>query len=188
MSQDTGKKYKTGIIHGRFQVFHNDHLTYLQAGAAHCERLIVGITNPDPSLTQEDAADPNRSAPAANPLTYRERKDMIQRVFAQQRFDPDRSTIVPFPVNFPELYGDYVPLDAVFFLTIYDPWGERKRELFESMDLKIDVLWRRPLSKKGITSTAVRERIARGQPWHHLVPAAVADYLELIDLASRLTS
>jgi nicotinamide-nucleotide adenylyltransferase len=188
MNPGTGKKYKTGVIHGRFQVFHNDHLTYLKAGAERCEQLIVGITNPDPSLTLSDAADPNRSAPAANPLTFGERQNMIQRVFAEQHFDPDHTRIVPFPVNFPELYGDYVPLDAVFFLTIYDPWGERKLKLFESMDLKIDILWRRPLSEKGITSTEVRRLIACGQPWRHLVSTAVADYLESIDLASRLTS
>ncbi len=188
MNPGTDKKYKTGVIHGRFQVFHNDHLTYLMAGAARCKQLIVGITNPDQSLTRSDAADPNRSAPAANPLTFGERQDMIQGVLAEQHSNPDRISIVPFPVNFPELYGNYVPLDAVFFLTIYDQWGERKRELFESMNLKIDILWRRPLSEKGITSTEVRGRIARGQPWHHLVPTAVAGYLESIDLASRLTS
>ena len=52
---------ETGVIHGRFQVFHNDHLVYLLAGLALCRHLVVGITNPDPFLTRDDAADRKRS-------------------------------------------------------------------------------------------------------------------------------
>ncbi len=188
MNAIRGTKYKTGVIHGRFQVFHNDHLAYLLAGASRAEQLIIGITNPDQTLTRPDATDPQRSSPKANPLTYEERQTMIQRVLTEQHLSLDRYRIVPFPVNFPELYGDYVPLDATFLLTIYDDWGERKREMFESLNLQIEVMWRRPLSDKGITSTEVRQRIAEEQPWHHLVPSAVASYLESIDLATRLIS
>lgn len=46
---------RTGVIHGRFQLLHNDHLKYLLAGKARCEHLVVGITNPDPCLTKADA-------------------------------------------------------------------------------------------------------------------------------------
>ena len=51
---------------------------YLLAGKARCEHLVVGITNPDPTLTREDEADPQRSIPSANPLTYFERYVMIR--------------------------------------------------------------------------------------------------------------
>ena len=183
----TEQKDQVGVIHGRFQVFHNDHLTYLLAGAERCEKLIIGITNPEPALTGPDEADRARSSRAANPLTYEERRSMIDAVLSSPGIRMERYSIVPFPVNFPELYADYVPLDATFFLTIYDAWGERKLEMFESMQLKTHILWRRPLSDKGITSTEVRRRIADGEPWHHLVPKGAADYLQSIDLASRLT-
>ena len=33
-----------GMIHGRFQPFHNGHLEYMVAAAARCTRLAVGIT------------------------------------------------------------------------------------------------------------------------------------------------
>ena len=42
--------HKIGVIHGRFQLLHNDHLKYLLAGKKRCEHLVVGITNPDPAL------------------------------------------------------------------------------------------------------------------------------------------
>jgi cytidyltransferase-like protein len=45
-------QYDVGIIHGRFQILHNDHVKYLMAGKELCEHIIVGITNPDPSLTK----------------------------------------------------------------------------------------------------------------------------------------
>jgi len=39
-----------GVVHGRFQVLHNDHVKYLLAGKARCRHLVVGITNPDSPL------------------------------------------------------------------------------------------------------------------------------------------
>jgi bifunctional ADP-heptose synthase (sugar kinase/adenylyltransferase) len=69
--------HSLGVIHGRFQVLHNDHLEYLMAGKARCAHLVVGITNPDPILSREDQADPVRSTLSANPLTYFERYQMV---------------------------------------------------------------------------------------------------------------
>jgi len=50
-----------GVIHGRFQVLHHDHLNYIMTGKTRCNHLVVGITNPDPILSKEDSADPQRS-------------------------------------------------------------------------------------------------------------------------------
>ena len=69
---------ETGVIHGRFQVLHNDHLKYLMAGKSKCQHLVVGITNPDPTLTGPESADPHRDSPFANPLTYVERYTMVR--------------------------------------------------------------------------------------------------------------
>ena len=104
-----------GVIHGRFQVLHNDHLKYLMAGKAQCRHLVVGITNPDPTLTRPDAADPNRSNSFANPLAYFERYVMVRTVLEEAGVNSSDLSIVPLPINFPELYVYYVPLDATFF-------------------------------------------------------------------------
>lgn len=176
---------ETGVIHGRFQVLHNDHLKYLLAGKERCRHLVIGITNPDPTHTGEDGSDPDRSSKDANPLTYYERYGMIRRTMAAEGLREEIS-IVPFPINFPELYHHYLPLDAVFFLTIYDRWGERKLELFEELGLETEVLWRRPLSEKGLRAGDIRSRIARGEQWEHLVPRAVAEYLRAEKIVARL--
>ena len=80
--QDTAP-YDVGVIHGRFQVLHNDHLRYLLAGKDLCRHLVVGITNPDPSLTREESADPHRSRPEANPLTYYERQALVRAALGE---------------------------------------------------------------------------------------------------------
>ena len=77
-------KYEQGVIHGRFQVLHNDHIKYLLAGKQLCRHLVVGITNPDPSLTRDSEANPHRSSPIANPLTYYERYLMVQAALLEQ--------------------------------------------------------------------------------------------------------
>jgi len=118
-------EYETGVIHGRFQILHNDHMKYLMAGKKMCKHLVVGITNPDPFLTRQEDADPNRSAPQANPLTYYERYVMVGSALDEAWVSPREFSIVPFPINIPKLYKYYVPMDAVFFLSIYDKWEKK---------------------------------------------------------------
>ncbi len=108
---------KIGFIHGRFQILHNDHMKYLLAGKKHCDHLVVGITNPDPTLTKDDATDSHRSSQGANPLTYYERYVMVRAALLEAGLSFDQFAVVPFPVNSPELYQYYIPGNAVFFLT-----------------------------------------------------------------------
>jgi nicotinamide mononucleotide adenylyltransferase len=175
-----------GVVHGRFQIFHNDHLRYVQAAKERCRYLVIGITNPDPTLTKFDPADPGRSAPERNPLSYYERYRIIQRALLEAKWPPAEYALVPLPINFPDLYQYYVPLHATFFLTIYDDWGERKLQLFQTLGLTTAVLWRRPLEDKGLTSTAVRRLMVAGEAWEHLVPPGVADMLHLLQIPARL--
>jgi len=177
---------ETGVIHGRFQVLHNDHLAYLLAGTALCRHLVVGITNPDPLLTRDESADPKRSHPAANPLTYFERYTMLRAVFDEAGIEPSRLSVVPFPISLPDLYAYYVPLDALFFLSIYDDWGKRKLEYFTLLGLATCVLREVASSQKGISATDVRRRMAQDEPWEDLVPPAVVILMKKWDIPGRL--
>ncbi|OIQ00008.1 MAG: nicotinate-nucleotide adenylyltransferase [Syntrophobacteraceae bacterium CG2_30_61_12] len=176
----------TGVIHGRFQVLHHDHLRYLLAGKARCRHLLVGITNPDPGLTADEAADPKRSARDANPLTYFERYQLVRAVLEEAGLQPAEFSVVPLPINFPQLYRYYVPLDATFFLTIYDDWGRGKRERFLALGLTIEVLWEKTPETKGISGAQVRAAMIAGQPWRHLVPEAAYRLLTQWDIPHRL--
>ena len=178
--------YDTGVIHGRFQILHNDHLKYLLAGKELCRHLVVGITNPDPSQVNHEASDPLRSSDVNNPLTYYERLQLVRNALASAGVSSKSFSIVPLPINTPERYKYYVPMDAVFFLSIYDDWGRQKKSYFESMGLTVHVLWEVTPSEKGISAGDVRDRMMRDEPWEHLVPANLANFLKKWNVAARL--
>ncbi len=178
--------YETGVIHGRFQIFHLDHLKYLLSGKALCRHLVVGVTNPDPLLTQDEPADLQRSSPEANPLSYYERAVLIRTSLVDAGASLSEFTIVPFPINRPELYGCYVPLDAVFFLTIYDGWGARKKELFQKNGLKVQVLREVSLDQKGLSASSIRQAMMNDSPWEHFVPSVAAALMKSWRIPERL--
>lgn len=175
-----------GVIHGRFQVLHNDHLVYLLAGKARCEHLVVGITNPDPWLTRNDSADVQRGKPEANPLTYFERYTMTREALLGASVPGESFSVVPFPINVPELYRYYVPLDAVFFMTICDEWGRKKFDMLSGQGLKVEVMWERSPETKGITGAQVRHCMIAGEPWQHLVPPSTTRLAEKWHIPDRL--
>lgn len=179
---------ETGVIHGRFQVLHNDHLKYLLAGKARCRHLVVGVTNPDPTLTRADSSDADRSSRAANPLTYYERYWLVRESLCEAGLDLEEFSVLPFPINFPELYRYYVPLTAVFYLTIYDSWGEKKREMFQEKGLKTEVMWRKPAEEKGLAASEIREMMVSGGPWQDRVPPAAVRLLRAFGVVERLRS
>jgi nicotinamide-nucleotide adenylyltransferase len=111
---------------------------------------------------------------------------MIEAVLLSAGLGWEEFSIVPFPINFPDRYRYYLPMDAVFFLTIYDEWGRRKHRYFEAMGLTTHVLWRVSKDNKGISASDVRRCIASGQAWTHLVPASVPPLIEQWKLRDRL--
>jgi nicotinamide mononucleotide adenylyltransferase len=179
---------KLGVVVGRFQVFHNDHLKYLFAGLSLCQNLVVAITNPDPSRTNLDTCDPIRHLEESNPLTYFERYTLIKAVLFEHGVASTRFSIVPFPINIPDLYYCYLPLEAIFYLTIYDSWGRKKMELLQKHGFRTHVIWEKPPNEKKISGSDVRRLIASGGQWEHLVPKSVAKLVNEWNLAKRLQS
>lgn len=177
---------KIGVVHGRLQPLHNDHLKYFLAGFEQVDFLYIGITNPDPNLTSADKADENRSKLMSNPCTYYERMEMINRSMEGAGLSRDVFRVVPFPINFPELLKHYTPENATYFLTIYDKWGERKKELMEGAGLNVNVLWSRSEAEKGINATQVRDLIAAGGPYEELVPEGVISVIRDYGIDERI--
>jgi len=177
---------EVGVIHGRFQILHNDHLKYLLAGKALCRHLVVGITNPDPVLTNSVDVDPKRSESLSNPMTYYERLVLVREVLLEAGLTLKDMTITPLPITRPGLFRYYVPMDALFLLSIYDEWGRRKLKQFKSLGLDTHVLWEVDPEEKGISAHEVRELMINDQPWEHLVPGASSRLLKKWDIPGRL--
>ena len=166
-----------GVIHGRFQMLHIGHMEYLLAGKERCEYLLIGIANPDISLTKYSVANPHRSTSLANPLTYYERFQMISRAMLEAKIKRSEFDIVPFPINYPELLFNYVPLDAKYYMTIYDDWSKEKQLSLKKLGGDIDVMWTRTNAEKVTRGTEVRNLIIHNKPWAHLVPKSVFEYI-----------
>lgn len=165
-----------GVIHGRFQMLHKGHMEYLIAGKKRCEHLVIGIANPDLTLTRFNSANPHRSESSANPLTYFERYQMLQGALIEYGIVQSSFDIVPFPINYPELLFNYVPSDARYYITIYDRWGEEKKRTLEQLGCNVEVMWKRTPEERFTSGTYVRQCIADGLPWKHLVPEFVYQY------------
>lgn len=177
---------KQGVIHGRFQVLHRDHLQYLLAGFERCDYLWIGISNPDAGSVVDTDTCPHRSTRAANPLTYWERLLMVKAALEEAGISSSRYEIVPFPINRPERLHAYVPMDATFFLTINDDWSLEKKNTFESRGLAIEILWEKWGPEKGLSASDVRRNIANDAPWEDLVPPAVYRFLTSNGLDARI--
>ena len=157
------------MIHGRFQPFHNGHLEYLRGAAARSDHVFVGITNPDPRRVREEPSDPLRHLPESNPFTYTERLLMLEAVAEDEGV---RVSVIPFPVNEPELWRAYVPEGVTQYLRLFSEWGGTKLERMRDAGYEVVILDEGV--KKEISGRDVREAISDGGDWEGLVPPGVA--------------
>ena len=165
-----------GMIHGRFQPFHNGHLEYLRAAAARSDELFVGITNPDPRRIKEEPTDPLRHLPESNPFTYTERLLMIEAVAHDERIPVH---VIPFPVNEPELWPAYVPAGVTQYLRLFSNWGGTKLERLREAGYEVVILDEGAV--KEISGVEVREALRDGRGWEPLVPPGVARMIRSLE-------
>lgn len=176
-----------GIVHGRFQPFHIGHLEYVLSAKEKCSYLYIGIANPDPSLTKSHETNTKRALSESNPFTYFERLTMIKNTLLESGVPLDEFEIVPFPINFPEYIKYYVPLDATFFMTIYDEWGRAKKKILqESLKVKVEVLEEGPFELRKAEGTKIRNLMKNNGNWQMFVPHAVDNYILSNNLIDRI--
>jgi nicotinamide-nucleotide adenylyltransferase len=167
-----------GCVHGRFQPFHNGHLEYVLRAGQLCERLIVGITAPDPTAVRKETANARRHEPASNPFTYFERLLMIRDALLAKGLDPRGFALVPFPIHDPGLIRHYVPEGTVHFVRVYSRWEEEKVRRLRDGGAIVEIL--DPGEEKKISGAGVRRRLREGLPWENLVPHSTAEVVCLI--------
>jgi nicotinamide-nucleotide adenylyltransferase len=166
----------SGMIHGRFQPFHNGHLEYLRGAAARSDEVFVGITNPDPERVKEEASDPLRHLPETNPFSYVERLLMVEAVAEDEGI---RAHVIPFPVNEPELWHAYVPDGVTQFLRLFSEWGGTKLDRMREAGYEIVVLDEGV--DKEISGADVRAALRSGGDWEALVPLGVARVIKSLE-------
>ena len=168
-----------GMIHGRFQPFHNGHLEYLRGAAERSDAVFVGITNPDPTRIRPEPSDPQRHLPESNPWSYTERLLMVKAAVRDLELDPAGVHVIPFPVNEPELWPAYVPDGVTQYIRLFSEWGGTKLDRMREAGYEVVVLDEG--EAKAVSGADVREAIRDGGDWEMLVPAGVARVIRSLD-------
>jgi cytidyltransferase-like protein len=168
-----------GMIHGRFQPFHNGHLEYLAGAAQGSNEIFVGITNPDPGRIRPEPSDPLRHLPESNPWSYVERLLMVKAAASDLGLDAGRVHVIPFPVNQPELWPAYVPENVTQYLRLFSDWGGTKLDRLRDAGYEVVILDEG--TEKAVSGAEVREAMRTGGEWESLVPAGVARVIRSLD-------
>jgi len=172
--KDKAVRYKFGMIHGRFQPFHLEHLRYFRMAWEKSEKVLIGITNPDPSTIVEDELNDHRHLSEENPFTFIERFTMIQDSLREEGYPMERIFVIPFPIHHPDRWPHYVPPGTAMFIVVYSPWERQKADKFHQAGLEVVV---EDSLDKSISGQQIRRRLVEGRAWEHLVPPAVARFL-----------
>jgi cytidyltransferase-like protein len=178
-------KQEFGSIHGRFQPFHKGHLEYAREALTRCQHLLVGVTQYEISSLKWSGLDVarHRSEPSANPFTFAERHKIIEASLLENRVGLNQFSIVPFPIETPNLMSQYISTDVVIYTTIYDDWNRAKIKLLEKEGYKVEVLWER--THKAYEGKRLRELMMATDPkWKEMVSSSAVDLISLG--ASRL--
>ena len=167
-----------GMIHGRFQPFHNGHLDYMRKAMARCEHLIVGITNPDPFEIEEEEASSHRHLEESNPFTFFQRLNMIRAVLIGEGTDLANVTLVPFSVHHPEKWPYYLPpaQSVVQYVRIFSEWEQTKAQRLRANGFTVEVLDEG--APKELSGVDVRSVMEAGDGWESLVPPGAAEVIE----------
>ena len=93
------KKFKLGLVLGRFQIFHKGHESIIDTAIKNCEKVLIFIGSSDKSNTYQ------------NPFDYEFRKEVIKRIYNDENI-----IIAPLPdlgVGNVPLWGKYVMDNAI---------------------------------------------------------------------------
>lgn len=168
-----------GMVHGRFQPFHNGHLEYLRGAYQRSSAVFVGITNPDPARIRPEASDPLRHLPESNPWSYADRLLMVKAAARDDGLDLARVHVIPFPVNEPELWPAYVPEGVIQYIRLFSEWGGTKVDRMRDAGYEVVVLDEG--AEKEVSGADVRAALRDGADWEALVPPAVARLIRKLD-------
>jgi cytidyltransferase-like protein len=179
-------KPKFGMVHGRFQPFHNGHLEYAAKALDLCESLIVGITNPDPGEIRTEATSEHRHLDESNPYTFFQRMQMVHGALLSLGAGSNWVRIIPFHIHSPEKWRYYLPAaeSLVHYVRVFSDWEQLKVDRLRDAGYVVEVL--DPGVEKGIDASRIRGMMdADDDGWRALVPAAVARVIDDVVPAPR---
>jgi nicotinamide-nucleotide adenylyltransferase len=149
-----------GVVTGRFQPVHAQHVELFEMVIEECDRLIVAVTNPDTGARHEEPTSAHRHTAAANPFSYYERCLLLGAALEALGLG-DQSVIVPFDLTRPQVWPDYVPLSSTHYVRVYGEWERQKAQWFTEAGYRVSVLDGDP--EERVSSSDIRESLRQGR-------------------------
>jgi len=173
-----------GSVHGRFQIFHLEHLKYVREAYKRCDCLIIGITGIRFLLSPNNLA-ASRMAEENNPFSYFERMAMIRAALQADGLDLSRISFAPFPIEDPTKLEYFIPRSVHCFTTIREEWNVTKIAILKELGYAVTILYTD--LKKAVTGSKIRSLIKAGdKSWRRSVPEAVMSWIEEHQASSRI--
>jgi len=175
-------RYQVLAVTGRFQPFHNDHLGLVRYALARAERVVIGITNPDPATRQAHPASEHRHLPSANPFSYTQRRELIEVALLADGGERNRFDIVPFPLEEPAQWPSILPFGTPQLVRVFSDWEREKARRFEAAGYPVCVLQGNVACR--ISASDIRAAMAKREQWQHWVPPGARELLASWELCS----
>lgn len=167
---------------GRFQPFHLGHWEIVAQLLQRAQCLYIGITNPDARSLSQKTSSPHRHVQTANPFSFHERMSMISATLDASQDHHCQTRIVPFPLDEPTLWHNYIPASATQVVRVFSDWEAEKIALLETGGYTVETLIGTASEK--IAASDIRAAIAEDRPYSHWLPTSVAQVLKTIGSAS----
>lgn len=167
-------------IHGRFQPFHLEHLTYFLKAFEKYDFLYIGITKPDIDfLSRTDFLDKEyRDDPENNIFTYDQRCKIIECSLVENGINNNRFSFLPFDID--QIEKIMLPKDIICVSNVVEAWNEHKLNKLKNAGYQIDILYKDILVDK-MSSTNIRELIRhKNDDWKKYVSNGVISIIEEI--------
>jgi FMN phosphatase YigB (HAD superfamily)/nicotinamide mononucleotide adenylyltransferase len=160
-----------GVVLGRFQPFHVEHMRYIRVAAARAKRLIVGITRPYGAEVGEPGDE--RNADESNPVPLWLRRDFISAALNAAGLG-QRVEVIPLPLSSDALRVALPPTVTVL-TTAVEPWSIVKERTIREGGLCVERL---DVGLKTISATMLRSMIRSGDKgWRQWLPPGIPEHL-----------
>ena len=154
------KKYKVGLVIGRFQPFHNGHKYLIKKALENVEKVIIDIGSAN--ILNKD-----------NPFTFEQRKKMVEEFIKQEKLEDRVLKIVP---------TDDIPDNDEWAVKTLAACGQKIDVIISNNDSGVNVFFEKtgpeimkvPYYKRYLLEgTRIRNLMREGKTWEDRVP----DYL-----------
>jgi nicotinamide-nucleotide adenylyltransferase len=162
----------TGLFVGRFQPFHKGHLATVKFALGKVDQLVIVVGSAQ------------KSNEPRNPFTAGERVSMIKQSLDSEKVEAGRILIIPVPdVDVHSLWIRQVDMlvpkyDVVFANDSFTLMLFRERGV-KTVEAPL-------VDRNEMQATEVRKKMAMGEEWESLVPAAVARIIKEINGVERI--